>query len=287
MLGANGVVGGGYNLATGAALANKMVLKNDTVSVVFFGDGASNRGTFHAPFVLRAQKNSTHPSECCAKTRLSLGELGRAAGGFQAVLLALLHSGVAGQEPGGLQRGTISGVHHQKSSGDTVADGAGLAGHAAAADGGFHIDLVHHGLRHQREAGRRVSRGGAGADGDFVCPHPQGHGVVDLQAAFNIKRGGFEKWWVSLLLAVVTLLLGALIIIDPFAALDALLILIGLVLIFDGLSDLYIIFRISRVFREVKQAAADARQEAGAVETEGTVTDDDSAETDGASGKTE
>ncbi|HPS75965.1 MAG TPA: DUF308 domain-containing protein [Oscillospiraceae bacterium] len=122
------------------------------------------------------------------------------------------------------------------------------------------------------------------------------HGVVDLQAAFNIKRGGFEKWWVSLLLAVVTLLLGALIIIDPFAALDALLILIGLVLIFDGLSDLYIIFRISRVFREVKQAAADARQEAGAVETEGTVTDDASAETDaagtppeddGASGKTE
>ena len=47
MLGANGVVGGGYNLATGAALASKMVLHNDTVSVVFFGDGASNRGTFH------------------------------------------------------------------------------------------------------------------------------------------------------------------------------------------------------------------------------------------------
>lgn len=47
MLGANGVVGGGFNLATGAALANKNVLKNDKVSVVFFGDGASNRGTFH------------------------------------------------------------------------------------------------------------------------------------------------------------------------------------------------------------------------------------------------
>ena len=47
MLGANGVVGGGFNLAAGAALASKMILKNDTVSVVFFGDGASNRGTFH------------------------------------------------------------------------------------------------------------------------------------------------------------------------------------------------------------------------------------------------
>jgi pyruvate dehydrogenase E1 component alpha subunit len=46
MLGANGVVGGGYTLATGAGLAIKMQ-KLDKVAVVFFGDGASNRGTFH------------------------------------------------------------------------------------------------------------------------------------------------------------------------------------------------------------------------------------------------
>lgn len=46
MLGANGVVGGGYNLAVGAALASKMQ-KNGQVAVCFFGDGASNRGTFH------------------------------------------------------------------------------------------------------------------------------------------------------------------------------------------------------------------------------------------------
>ncbi|WP_372996090.1 thiamine pyrophosphate-dependent dehydrogenase E1 component subunit alpha [Lutispora sp.] len=46
MLGANGVVGGGFNLAVGAALANKMK-GTDNVAVVFFGDGASNRGTFH------------------------------------------------------------------------------------------------------------------------------------------------------------------------------------------------------------------------------------------------
>lgn len=47
MLGANGVVGGGYNLAVGAALANRSIFHNDKVSVVFFGDGAANRGTFH------------------------------------------------------------------------------------------------------------------------------------------------------------------------------------------------------------------------------------------------
>lgn len=46
MLGANGVVGGGINLAVGAGLAIKLQ-KRDNVSVVFFGDGASNRGTVH------------------------------------------------------------------------------------------------------------------------------------------------------------------------------------------------------------------------------------------------
>lgn len=46
MLGANGIVGGGFNLAMGAALGIHMQKKDD-VSVVFFGDGASNRGTFH------------------------------------------------------------------------------------------------------------------------------------------------------------------------------------------------------------------------------------------------
>lgn len=46
MMGANGVVGGGFNLAVGAGLAIKKQHR-DNVSVVFFSDGASNRGTFH------------------------------------------------------------------------------------------------------------------------------------------------------------------------------------------------------------------------------------------------
>ncbi|SET07945.1 pyruvate dehydrogenase E1 component alpha subunit [Natronincola peptidivorans] len=46
MLGANGVVGGGYTLAVGGALAEQMK-GTDNIAVVFFGDGASNRGTFH------------------------------------------------------------------------------------------------------------------------------------------------------------------------------------------------------------------------------------------------
>src|SRR5215468_3961478 len=46
MLGANGIVGAGMPIATGAALAAKLA-KSDRVAVAFFGDGASNEGAFH------------------------------------------------------------------------------------------------------------------------------------------------------------------------------------------------------------------------------------------------
>jgi pyruvate dehydrogenase E1 component alpha subunit len=45
-LGANGIVGGGLPLAVGAALTSKMKNK-DYVVLCFFGDGASNEGSFH------------------------------------------------------------------------------------------------------------------------------------------------------------------------------------------------------------------------------------------------
>ena len=45
-LGANGIVGGGFSIATGAALTSKM--RNEGYVVLcFFGDGASNEGSFH------------------------------------------------------------------------------------------------------------------------------------------------------------------------------------------------------------------------------------------------
>lgn len=46
MLGANGIVGGGLPLACGAALTSKLT-GSGRVAVAFFGDGASNIGSFH------------------------------------------------------------------------------------------------------------------------------------------------------------------------------------------------------------------------------------------------
>ncbi|MEC3609544.1 thiamine pyrophosphate-dependent dehydrogenase E1 component subunit alpha [Bacillus glycinifermentans] len=53
MLGANGIVGGGFPLACGAALTAKYKGEKN-VSVCFFGDGANNQGTFHEGINLAA-----------------------------------------------------------------------------------------------------------------------------------------------------------------------------------------------------------------------------------------
>ena len=78
-LGANGIVGGGFTIATGAALA-QTVKGNDNVVVCFFGDGALNIGEFHEslnvaglwrlPIVYVCENNlyglSTHIRKACA-----------------------------------------------------------------------------------------------------------------------------------------------------------------------------------------------------------------------------
>lgn len=53
MLGANGIVGGGFPLAVGAGLSAK-IKNTGGVSICFFGDGANNQGTFHESINLAA-----------------------------------------------------------------------------------------------------------------------------------------------------------------------------------------------------------------------------------------
>lgn len=52
-LGANAIVGGGIPIAVGSALASQMQQQN-RISISFFGDGASNEGTFHESLNLAA-----------------------------------------------------------------------------------------------------------------------------------------------------------------------------------------------------------------------------------------
>lgn len=97
------------------------------------------------------------------------------------------------------------------------------------------------------------------------------HGLIDLQAAIQLIRARASYRLYALLLAVITLGLGVWILLSPMGATKALMILIGIVLIVDGITDLLLIIGLSRTARRLKKDVEMARMESEAVETTGTV----------------
>ena len=64
-----------------------------------------------------------------------------------------------------------------------------------------------------------------------------------------------------MILGLVTLGFGVLLIFNPFEAVETLVMFIGIFLIYDGVSDIWIVSRVSRVAKYLKQ-------EAGAVDVD-------------------
>ena len=90
MLGANGVVGGGANLAVGAAIAARL-RGTDQIAVCFFGDGASNRGPLHEAMNLAAVwnlpviffcENNQYASTTSVKTVMKIEDIADRAAGY-------------------------------------------------------------------------------------------------------------------------------------------------------------------------------------------------------------
>jgi pyruvate dehydrogenase E1 component alpha subunit len=90
MLGANGVVGGGANLAVGATIAARL-RGSDQIAVCFFGDGASNRGPVHEAMNLAAVwnlpviffcENNQYASTTSVKTVMKIENIADRAAGY-------------------------------------------------------------------------------------------------------------------------------------------------------------------------------------------------------------
>jgi pyruvate dehydrogenase E1 component alpha subunit len=90
MLGANGIVAGGFGLATGAGLAAQLEGKG-RVAVSFFGDGASNAGPFHESINIAATwklpmlyvcENNLYAATTAAADTLALGDVAARAAGY-------------------------------------------------------------------------------------------------------------------------------------------------------------------------------------------------------------
>lgn len=79
------------------------------------------------------------------------------------------------------------------------------------------------------------------------------HGIHNVVQAIALKKDGYTNWWVAFLLGVITVTFGVVLICNPFTVVDTVVRLIGAFLIYDGLSDIWILSRVSKVKRNAEK----------------------------------
>ncbi len=71
-----------------------------------------------------------------------------------------------------------------------------------------------------------------------------------LEMSFDAKRAGVPRWWVALLLSVLSAAAGVILIINPFEGALALMTVLGVTLIISGVDSLCTVLYISRFIKE-------------------------------------
>ena len=79
------------------------------------------------------------------------------------------------------------------------------------------------------------------------------HGIHNVVQAIALKKDGYTNWWVAFLLGVITVTFGVVLICNPFTVVDTVVRLIGAFLIYDGLSDSWILSRVSKGKRNAEK----------------------------------
>ena len=88
-------------------------------------------------------------------------------------------------------------------------------------------------------------------------------GLINLGETFVLSRSKYGKWWISLIIAVITIALGIFIVNKAFSLAALITRIAGGVLIFDGASHLWIISRISKASKEFESTVEGSAVEVG------------------------
>lgn len=83
------------------------------------------------------------------------------------------------------------------------------------------------------------------------------HGFVDLSHTFSLRNLGYERWYVGLVMSVLTIALAIIILLNAFAAVEFLVTLVGCALIFDGIKDILLLFTVGKATRQMKRGIKD------------------------------
>jgi uncharacterized membrane protein HdeD (DUF308 family) len=77
------------------------------------------------------------------------------------------------------------------------------------------------------------------------------HGIIDFKQAFELKEKYYKYWWFALILGVLNIGLAILLFGNPFSTTATLIVMIGVSFVYDGVSDIWIISRISKAQKDI------------------------------------
>ncbi len=83
------------------------------------------------------------------------------------------------------------------------------------------------------------------------------HGVHNIVQALELHRDNYGNWWIALAFGILTVIFGGVLVRNPFGAVEMVVRMIGIFLIYDGVSDMWILSRIFKVKKD-KEKIIDA-----------------------------
>ena len=81
------------------------------------------------------------------------------------------------------------------------------------------------------------------------------HGVQDVKMALESKNGGYDRWWIMLIIAIISIAFGVLCIVNAFGMVKLAMQFVGVALIYDGISDLWVVTKTVRTVKDMEQEA--------------------------------
>ncbi len=77
--------------------------------------------------------------------------------------------------------------------------------------------------------------------------------LTKMQTAARLKKYGYNKWWQTLVLALVVALFGVLLLINPFKSLTLFIRVLGIFLIVNGIADDLSVFSYSKIEKTINR----------------------------------
>ena len=99
------------------------------------------------------------------------------------------------------------------------------------------------------------------------------HGLTDAKHMYDLRKNESSLWAGAGILTILTLIAGAVLVFFPFKVYLTALRVVGIFLIYDGVSDLWMSFQVAQSKRELDRRARDAARRAEAVDLEPSLPD--------------